>query len=197
MQQIGASLVVPPAWNCVHAECQMRGSNYLPIFAPVPILSYLACTLPTIPYSRRITSSVSSFHDTWTETLDFFDCGASIVHTDLYGLIASLAPSTAPTMTLLTDHHNILLTLGLDVHGPFLPHSWSSLHARHLYRWLLDITSSSSTEYKLGFTHAHIPVMSADTYTNDVTDHLASEAQARVRPLPAPIPTFAYDPFFL
>ncbi|KAI6043576.1 hypothetical protein EDC04DRAFT_2650475 [Pisolithus marmoratus] len=156
----------------------MRGSNYLPIFAPVPILSYLACTLPTIPYSRRITSSVSSSYRP-------------------RGLIASLAPSTAPTMTLLTDHHNILLTLGPDVHRPFLPHSWSSLHAGHLYRWLLDITSSSSTEYKLGFTHAHIPVMSADTYANDVTDHLVSEAQARVRPLPAPIPTFAYDPFFL
>ncbi|KAI5992524.1 hypothetical protein EDD15DRAFT_2168055, partial [Pisolithus albus] len=69
--------------------------------------------------------------------------------------------------------------------------------ARHLYRWLVDLTSSSSTEYSLRFTRAHVPVMSTDTYANNVADRLACKAQSFPRPLPAPVPTFMFDPFFL
>ncbi|KAI6001419.1 hypothetical protein EDD15DRAFT_2152521, partial [Pisolithus albus] len=69
--------------------------------------------------------------------------------------------------------------------------------ARHLYRWLVDITSSSSTAHHLQLTRAHVPITSSQSYANDVADRLAREAQSFPRALPAPVPTFVYDSFFL
>ncbi|KAI6003724.1 hypothetical protein EDD15DRAFT_2219738 [Pisolithus albus] len=198
-----ASLLIPPSWRRFYAECLVRA-----LFTPFPrpqippgLHASDGSLLPVDPrplQPRALTfSSVTSSH-TLTASLDYFNCSASILHAELYGLIASaLAPSTAPSVTLLTDHHNILRTLGPDIHGPPNPHSWLSLPARYLYRWLLDITSPSSTQFQLQFTPAHTPVTSTDTYANDIADHLASTAQAYSRPPPVPVPTFAFDSFFL
>ncbi|KAI0278256.1 hypothetical protein BGY98DRAFT_974617, partial [Russula aff. rugulosa BPL654] len=75
--------------------------------------------------------------------------------------------------------------------NPPLPHSWSTLPARSLYRWIYSILTSSSIRPDLLHIRAHTSATDPASLANALVDRLASSSHS----LPIPPPLFLFPPF--
>src|SRR5258708_6655462 len=76
-------------------------------------------------------------------------------HGELYGILAAAlfaTSSSSPSpLPIYSDHLNAVTLLNDALHHPPLPHSWSSLPARSLYRWIFSVLTSSPNRPSLSY----------------------------------------------
>ncbi|GBE82234.1 hypothetical protein SCP_0406170 [Sparassis crispa] len=147
----------------------------LPMFASDGSLILAA---PSFRQFRSAVFAAARPTSTTVCSLASFHNGASILHAEVYGLVAaSLQASTpsslppSPSAPLYTDHLNSTRIINDSLSTSFqsLPNRWSSLPARSLYQWLRQILTSSSSsplpvqmrsstslQVTLTFSHFHL-----------------------------------------
>jgi len=97
---------------------------------------------------------------------------------------------------IYTDHLNAVTVLNNALLKPPLPHSWSSLPARSLYRWIYSILTSSPNHPTLHHIRAHTSAPDPASLANDTADNFASSSHSLlIPPPPVPLPTFFMDRF--
>ncbi|KAG1888726.1 hypothetical protein F4604DRAFT_2024389 [Suillus subluteus] len=132
--------------------------------------------------------------------MDNYANGATILHGELYSLVVSalLARSGVPNSAIHSDHLNAVHIINSSLVSPLLPHSWSALPARSLYRWLSLIISSSPNPPTLSHINAHTTSSSLPAQANAIVDVHAHDSHSRlIRPYPVPSATFALNTFSL
>ena len=183
-------------------------------------LSSSFSSLPRLPTSSSMTTSDASMLPSPVSPLDFrtvtfaslssshsfcgllapFGRSATILHGELYGiLVATLFAQQSPpstSSTLYSDHLNAINFLNDALLTPPPSHSWSSIPACSLYRWILSILSTSSPPLSLHHIQAHTNTSDPPSRANALTDSLASSSShPSTSPTPVPLPTFTMDKY--
>lgn len=111
--------------------------------------------------------------------------------------ILSTSRDEAPAR-IVTDHLNSARLIQNAMASAPAQHAWSSLPARALYRWLLDVLQHHYRPPRIEYTRAHTGSSTPESIVNDIVDRLASSSQHHtIRPPPMPVPTFSLDDFSL
>ena len=189
-------------------SCRTRPPFPLLFFSsPSPHLFRLPCCLrcfngPLSRFSPRLPLCCFHFRLPFpypprqAATLDSFGRSASILHGELYGIL--FARSSSPSLPIYNDHLYTVRLLCDALQHPPPSHSWTSLPARSLYRWILSALRSfpSSSPPSLLHVRAHTGGTDPVSLANDFVDRLASGAHTSFPPPhPVPIPTFCMDKF--
>ncbi|KAG7451401.1 uncharacterized protein BT62DRAFT_1000644 [Guyanagaster necrorhizus] len=186
-------LVLPPLLRMQNAHNLINAYHAVSIHPPLP--SYIPPGL--FDSDASIILPVSAFR-------------TPLHHGEAYGLIALTIhqynlpppPLNFPSFpTLYTDHLNSTHIISSAFHVPQLPHQWSSLPGRSLYRWLLYLLQHSPPPRHpptIVHTPAHTNSSSRPSQLNASTDFIASRSQTtQSLPPPAPLPTLFMDPYIL
>ena len=169
--------------------------------SPISVDSFCSVTFATASPTTSFQGSLANYGRS-----------ATILHGELYGLlIATLLaknplpysdplspPTSQPSLPLpiSSDHLNAVTFLTDASFLPPLPHKWSSVPARSLYRWLLSLLASFPTQPSIHHVHAHTNASDPASLANSLVDSLASSAHSYpIPPLPVPLPTFFMDKF--
>jgi hypothetical protein len=157
---------------------------------------------PAAPLAfRSVTFASASSTHSFCGSLASFGRSASILHGELYGILLAALFATASTSSssppsIHTDHLNAVTILNDALAHPPLPHSWSSLPARSMYRWIYSVLSSSQTHPTIHHVRAHTRSQDPVALANGLVDRLASSSQSlTIPPPPVPLPTFVMDKF--
>ncbi|KAG2335459.1 hypothetical protein BDR05DRAFT_1063855 [Suillus weaverae] len=145
---------------------------------------------------RSVTFAVTAASGSLVGSLDNYANGATILHRELYSLIISALLAHSGDSTIHSDHLNVVRTINSSLVSPLLPHSWSTLPARSLYRWLSSILSSSQNPPTLSHIKAHTTSSSLPAQANAIVDASARDSHNQlIRPYPVPSATFTLDTF--
>ncbi|GBE78620.1 hypothetical protein SCP_0115090 [Sparassis crispa] len=185
-----------------------------------PSASLLASDASMIPANpsfrcpRMVNFAAVNHTSSLVASLASFRASSTTTHGEIYGMITALItaqppvgtspprdPSlSSPTLTpmLVTDHLNSVRLINDSLEAPLLPHQWSSLPARSLYRWLRDILLHTTHRSPVVHAPAHTTSTSPTSLANRSADTLASASQRfLLPPPPAPLPTFFMDRYTL
>ncbi|KAG0702846.1 hypothetical protein DFH29DRAFT_999068 [Suillus ampliporus] len=149
---------------------------------------------------RSVTFAVTAVSGSLVGSLDNYANGATILHGELYGLIvaALLARAGVQNSEIHSDHLNAIRIINSSLVSPLPSHSWSTLPARSLYRWLSSIISSSPTPPTLSHIKAHMTSSSLPAQANAIVNASARQSHTRlICPYPVPSATFTLDTFSL
>ncbi|KAJ3833416.1 hypothetical protein F5878DRAFT_665669 [Lentinula raphanica] len=210
-----SSLTIPPlirksiAENSLLAILHSSTLPNLPQFSPQThlILSSDASILPSSPNSLQhcsvIFSSNTPFGSAAYSLLLYQNSASVPLGEAYYGLLTcllSLLHHSSPSPSFIyTDHLNSSHLINNTLTSHPLSHSWSSLLARSLYCWILDILHRSCALPKIKYITAHTGFTDAASLANQFAD-IAASGKPQHNPLPppfAPLPTFFMDSYML
>lgn len=128
---------------------------------------------------------------------------ASILHGEVFGLVAAVLSLRSSPIAhsssqppVITDHLNSARLISDSFVHTLLPHTWATLPARSLYRWLHNLLSHFPTRPVVTYTAAHTSSTTLPSIINAHADHYASSSQYRPLPVPTlPVPSFFMDRF--
>jgi hypothetical protein len=201
------SLALPPLTRQRQAEhdlLSLSSLSTLPSLSPSPPLVASDASMLPSPVSplefRSVNFASASSTLSFRGSLANFGRSATILHGELYGILVAVLFATSQTPTssppLYSDHLNAINLLNDFLLKPPLPHSWSSLPARSLYRWIYSILTSSPNRPSLHHIQAHTSATDPASRANATVDHLASSSHTlQISPLPVPVPTFFMDKY--
>ncbi|KAG1717450.1 hypothetical protein EDB19DRAFT_1653514, partial [Suillus lakei] len=203
-----ASLVIPRAVQQNYAELALLGAIHVSPQLPHQHLpdSLIACDGSMVLAHVKIncmcsvTFAVTAASGLLIGSMDHYTNGAIILHGELYGLVVSalLARAQTPNSAIHSDHLNALHVINSSLVSPLLPHSWLTLPAHSLYRWLFDIILSSPNPPTLSHIKAHTNSDSLPVQANALVDSSACDSHKRlICPYPVPPATFMLDTFSL
>ncbi|KAG2118985.1 uncharacterized protein F5147DRAFT_767731 [Suillus discolor] len=204
-----SSLLYPRDIRRYHTEAALLGATHVSRQLPRQHLpdSLIACDGSMIPAQgtpdsvRSVTFAVTTSVGSLTGSLDKYANGATILHGELYGMIVSALLARSGNIdngTIHSDHLNAIRVINSGLLAPLLPHAWSPLPARSLYRWLHSIISSSAKPPALIHVKAHTDSSSLPARANALVDAIAHDSHSQViRPYPVPYATFELDSFVL
>ena len=201
------SLAIPPPVRRHQAQQLLLSLSTLsPPSSSSPVPSIIASDASMIPSpadplsSRSVTFASASPSSSLCGSLANFGRSASILYGELYGILLSVLFATTPAPSspppIFSDHLNAVQLINDAIHHTPPPHSWNSLPARSLYRWILSLLTSSSNPPSLFHIRAHTSASDPASIANSHVDRLASSAQHYIiSPPPVPLPTFSMDKF--
>ncbi|KAI0290376.1 hypothetical protein BC826DRAFT_1027341 [Russula brevipes] len=150
---------------------------------------------------RSVIFSSTSSASTIRGSLAAFGRSASILQGELYGILAaallarqsslSSQPPVDPSVSIpqiYSDRLNAITTLNNALHTHPLPHSWSSLPARSLYRWILSVLRSFPLTPTLHHVRAHTDASDPASRANCLTPlliiypHLLTPTSSNLHP---------------
>ncbi|KAN0109834.1 hypothetical protein V8E52_008940 [Russula decolorans] len=186
------SLALFPTFRQRQAEHDLLSLSALspfPCLPPSTSLLASAASMSPSPVSPLAFRSVTFATASPTRgSLANFGRSSTILHGELYGILvpALLVTSSSSVVPppIYTDHLNAVTVLNDALPKPPLTHSWSSLPARSLYRWIYSILTSSPNCPTLRHVRAHTSAPYPASLANDLVDCLASSAHSL--PIPAP-----------
>ncbi|KAJ3830407.1 hypothetical protein F5880DRAFT_1463346, partial [Lentinula raphanica] len=208
-----SSLIIPPLIRKSIAENSLLAilhSSTLPSLPqPYPntnlIFSSDASMLPFSPDSSSHHSVIFSSNTPFGSaaySLLLYQKSASVPLGEAYGLLTCTLTflrhlSSLPSI-IYTDHLNSSRLINDALISLPPPHSWSSLPARSLYRWMLDILHRTRMIPQIKYIPAHTGSMDSASLANHFADVVASRSQHDPMPPPyAPLPTFFMDSYTL
>ena len=144
---------------------------------------------------RSTTFSVAANGTAFVASLPSSGYATGILHGEVYGIVAaSVVARSLLHPRIFSDHLN---SVNLRSSSPSL-FSLRNNPARSLYRWLVDLRSSSTSVPTITHVRAHTTNTNIHSDLNRLADRLASASQHLPLPPPSvPIPTFFMDNFML
>ncbi|KAH7904153.1 hypothetical protein BJ138DRAFT_1186025, partial [Hygrophoropsis aurantiaca] len=209
------SAIVSGDWHLAlpRAERRERTENVIRYLAsssryPITIESGFpsACDASSLPanvslnQSRSVTIASLSENHSLVCSLTNHRLSATILLGEVYALLITAllsfsSPHSEPQV-IVSDHLNTVNIINQAFAHPPSAHSWNTLPARSLYRWLLVILQDMATPPQIIHAKAHTTSRDPNSIVNDAADSYATKSQTQhIIPPPLPVPTFSLDEF--